>query len=420
MNKKEYVNLFVKDNKNNRYFKIIKEYSSDNGKTFYLLDNLNVISELTIGNNLEYTIDKNYKDTNNTYFYNNLNLMATEYIVMLLQKQNNINTLPDNLENKYPKLYGILSIPNTIITIGYNNFKNQNISKVIIPNSVKIIKKGAFTFCNYLETIIISDSVTDLHYNVFWRGGLCNIPKYISNPLCKIFLKYKEKYTYSTSINTRYFNTRYFNNIKDSITNWRDPFDENIYYEICKIAKNKFDIFQNIPIEELQITKRIKNGIDSFLLEIDVVNNYPTINIYLKINNNLYSYNLNKLEINKTNNIKNCNPIKILTEFNVISDNLFVFDQDPKLFKNNKTTVKYVIYKISKIFGEELYLESLVNLKNKFINISIDQNSILEKEGICENVILEMKTYDWIKENIQKNALFEYFNINSNINSIIN
>ena len=63
-----------------------------------------------------------------------------------------------------------VELPETVIEIGeeaFSNYNFYNLSKVTIPNSVKIIGNNAFAACNSLTKIIIPDSVTTIGNNAF-------------------------------------------------------------------------------------------------------------------------------------------------------------------------------------------------------------------------------------------------------------
>ena len=47
----------------------------------------------------------------------------------------------------------------TVISIGYNAFRNCNLESIIIPNTIKSIDDEAFRGCKSLKTIIIPDQI---------------------------------------------------------------------------------------------------------------------------------------------------------------------------------------------------------------------------------------------------------------------
>lgn len=60
-------------------------------------------------------------------------------------------------------------IPENVYEIGQGAFERLHIKNVVIPNSVKAIRSGAFWECIFLESVTIPDGVTDIGYGAFKR-----------------------------------------------------------------------------------------------------------------------------------------------------------------------------------------------------------------------------------------------------------
>lgn len=73
-----------------------------------------------------------------------------------------------------------------VTAIGYRAFSNcHDLTSVIIPNSVKIIRESAFAYCSNLSNIIIPNSVTDIDSEAFLKcSGLTSVT--LSNSLTTI------------------------------------------------------------------------------------------------------------------------------------------------------------------------------------------------------------------------------------------
>ena len=71
-----------------------------------------------------------------------------------------------------------IKIPNTVKEIRYWAFREcHSLKNIVIPNSVEILNE-AITFCNNLETVVLSDNITKLSSRGgFEMGELANCPK---------------------------------------------------------------------------------------------------------------------------------------------------------------------------------------------------------------------------------------------------
>ena len=76
-----------------------------------------------------------------------------------------VNRIDDNAFNDMYTVSSI-TIPNSVVTIGYCAFKATSISAITIPNSVTSIGQNTFQYCTGLTSIELPDSVTTI-------GGYC-------------------------------------------------------------------------------------------------------------------------------------------------------------------------------------------------------------------------------------------------------
>ena len=69
-----------------------------------------------------------------------------------------------------------IEIPNSVVTIGNNAFRDSGLTSITIPNSVTSIGNGAFQFCNSLTSVTIGNSVTTIGGFAFYNcTGLTSI-----------------------------------------------------------------------------------------------------------------------------------------------------------------------------------------------------------------------------------------------------
>ena len=92
---------------------------------------------------------------------------GTSVIEQLLNKNNNYKL---NDLNNYQKSMNIQSIERIV----YGSFSSNNLTNVVIPNSVITIDKYAFA-SNQLTTVIIPNGVTTIGYNAFADNKLTNV-----------------------------------------------------------------------------------------------------------------------------------------------------------------------------------------------------------------------------------------------------
>ncbi len=66
------------------------------------------------------------------------------------------------------------TIPNSVKRIGSNSFASSSLTKVIIPNSVTSIGRGAFYLCFSLTSVVIPDSVASIESFTFYHCNSLN------------------------------------------------------------------------------------------------------------------------------------------------------------------------------------------------------------------------------------------------------
>ena len=62
-----------------------------------------------------------------------------------------------------------ITIPNSVITIGYEAFSRCGLTNITIPNNIKSLGKQCFSFCDGLTSVIIPNSVTTIGAEAFYR-----------------------------------------------------------------------------------------------------------------------------------------------------------------------------------------------------------------------------------------------------------
>ncbi|MBQ8425446.1 MAG: leucine-rich repeat domain-containing protein [Clostridia bacterium] len=109
-------------------------------------------------------------------------------------------------------------LPNGLIEIGEQSFYGTSISKLTLPNSVKVIKKGAFRYCANLSDVIFGDNLKVIDDCAFEN---CNnlVKINLPNGLLKIgdqaFYKYENKLDVTIPSSIEYIGDYAFNVEKD-------------------------------------------------------------------------------------------------------------------------------------------------------------------------------------------------------------
>lgn len=86
-----------------------------------------------------------------------------------------VNRIDDNAFNQMYTVSSI-TIPNSVITIGHDVFKETAISSITIPDSVTSIGAYAFTTCTRLTSVSIPDSTTSIGNYCFYKcSGLTSV-----------------------------------------------------------------------------------------------------------------------------------------------------------------------------------------------------------------------------------------------------
>ena len=133
------------------YNKVRNHINSLNKETI-----LKLFSPLLKHNKIPNTISNSQqKNINNILI--KLNEKNPEYLLQLFTYGSNIAMLKQ----------GVLVIPYGTIVINDNNYKDYNLNKVLIPDTVKTIGKSAFHGCCILANIHIPDSVNTIEDNAF-------------------------------------------------------------------------------------------------------------------------------------------------------------------------------------------------------------------------------------------------------------
>ena len=128
--------------------------------SIHIPKNVNSIGYKAFGNNLQYIyVDPYNKWYDSRNYCNALIEMATNTLVMGCGK----TVIPDGIEIIGDEALagcryfsGHLSIPESVTNIGYDAFYDTSISSVTIPKSVKEIKGGAFSCCDYLKSVTVN------------------------------------------------------------------------------------------------------------------------------------------------------------------------------------------------------------------------------------------------------------------------
>lgn len=64
-----------------------------------------------------------------------------------------------------------ITIPNSVLTIGFAAFNESGLTSIIIPNSVEIIERSCFGGCKYLSSVTLSQYLDDLSEGLFSGCG---------------------------------------------------------------------------------------------------------------------------------------------------------------------------------------------------------------------------------------------------------
>jgi len=62
-----------------------------------------------------------------------------------------------------------------VIAIGEGAFRNRDITEVVLPNSIRVIERNAFTDCRYLRSIELNDQIESIRFEAF--RGCMNLQK---------------------------------------------------------------------------------------------------------------------------------------------------------------------------------------------------------------------------------------------------
>ena len=139
-------------------------YTSSDGKTVTVLNDINIFGANIISNTYEnglgiITFDDDVTTIGHNAFRQNNTLIS---III----PNSVTSIGDNA---FWNCYNLASIniPNGVKSIGSSAFKNTVLTSVTLPNSVTTIANSAFADCEYLSEIIIPDSITEIESHTF-------------------------------------------------------------------------------------------------------------------------------------------------------------------------------------------------------------------------------------------------------------
>lgn len=138
------------------------EFDSESGTILdYDSDNLECPSDVVIPNNINGVVVKTIGEY---AFYEN---QLTSVII-----PNSVTTIESEAFSENQLIN--VAIPNSVITIGYEAFFNNQLTNLTIPNSVITIGNYAFAL-NRLTSVIIPDSVTMIEYGAFYENQLTSV-----------------------------------------------------------------------------------------------------------------------------------------------------------------------------------------------------------------------------------------------------
>ena len=111
-----------------------------------------------------------FGDASSNPIYWSHNFYINDQEITDLVIPNTVDSILDNAFNQYVGLTSV-TIPNSVTSIGEYAFRYCSLTSVTIPNSVTSIGNGAFEACYSLISITIPSSVTSIEEYVF---GFCN------------------------------------------------------------------------------------------------------------------------------------------------------------------------------------------------------------------------------------------------------
>lgn len=121
-------------------------------------------------NNLEsISIPKNVNLIHNTAFSNNysLNSIIVDEENEFYDSRNNSNLIIETSTNKVIQGSNNATIPSSVVTIGENSFEGIYIKELNVSEGVTTIEKNAFIGADFLEKIVLPNSLTNIHSSVF-------------------------------------------------------------------------------------------------------------------------------------------------------------------------------------------------------------------------------------------------------------
>ena len=139
-------------------------YTSSDGKTVTVLNDINIFGANIISNTYENGLGVITFDDDVTTIGHNAFRQNNTLISIIIP--NSVTSIGDNA---FWNCYNLASIniPNGVKSIGSSAFKNTVLTSVTLPNSVTTIANSAFADCEYLSEIIIPDSITEIESHTF-------------------------------------------------------------------------------------------------------------------------------------------------------------------------------------------------------------------------------------------------------------
>ncbi|CRG94855.1 dynein beta chain, putative [Plasmodium gallinaceum] len=342
-----------------------------------------------------------------------------EYYDIIKKGFNDIESTFFNELNRIRNLkYNILSINNNEWD---NDFKKtKELIKVLESIFINLIKISFENSCNIENTIFLFDKFYSLSVTE-------NIKSFMKKKVIDIwydFIKYIESYS------------KYFNNFLDNPFNY---FSHNIRYEYhsscIMLAKNIYIKLYRIfdKLNKLYYIPKVKEQDTAYEKYFNFQN---SLNNYIKQINNVWINELKTIASKKNNSLvstllDNSIIIKVKEKYlestynieikKVLSEvNFWVKIKDEKIFLPN--VINELSFHEERLKISKEYVNRLVrNYNNICIMLNSDQYKIFEYilKNIYNNIENTVFKYNWNKDNIKLNILFNFLNECIHIKTII-
>lgn len=80
-----------------------------------------------------------------------------------------------DVEIVIPEVVSYNGVNYTIVAIGEGAFRNRDITAVVLPKSIRVIERNAFTDCRYMSSIELNDQLETIRFEAF--RGCMNLQK---------------------------------------------------------------------------------------------------------------------------------------------------------------------------------------------------------------------------------------------------